>query len=277
MGLTGAILTATLKLIRIETAQMRQETLAAANFQEAIALCEASSAWTYTVAWIDCVARGRQLGRSLLYRAEHARRDEVAGDPFRVPHRRMRRVPFDFPSASLNRWSVRAFNELIWRRGRIGTAIVDYDPYFYPLDVVAEWNRIYGRPGFVQYQCVVPLASSEAALEALLSRIAASGGGSFLAVLKRLGPEGEGLLSFPMEGYTLALDFPASTKYFNLLLELDRIVEDHGGRLYLAKDARMSAAMLRRSYPRLDRFLEIRRAVDPNGRFSSLLSERLAL
>lgn len=277
MGLTGAILTATIRLMPVETARMRQETLAAADIEEAMALCASSAGWNYTVGWVDCLARGRNLGRSLIYRAEHARRDEVAGNPLARPSRRRRRVPLDFPGWALNRWSVRAFNALYRRSGRIGEALVDCDPYFYPLDAIADWNRIYGRAGFVQYQCVIPLAASRDALRALLERISASGSGSFLAVLKLLGPEGEGPLSFPLEGYTLALDFPANAANFNLLLALDAIVADHGGRLYLAKDARMTPAMLRCGYPRLEQFLAVRRTIDPAGKFSSLLSERLGL
>ncbi len=273
MGLTGVILTVTFRLIPIRTVFIRQETRRAANLAEAMALFEAASGWTYSVAWIDCLAHGASLGRSLVYLGEHAEPGEAPAG-LALPRHGTRRVPMDFPGFALNRWSVGAFNALYYRRGRPGQSIVDYDRYFYPLDALLEWNRIYGRSGFVQYQCVIPKTASAAGMTALLDRIALAGTGSFLAVLKLFGPQ-DGLLSFPMEGYTLALDFRATTATFGLLLELDAIVADHGGRLYLAKDARTGAGMLRRFYPQLGEFQALRRRFDPDGRFSSLQSERL--
>jgi FAD/FMN-containing dehydrogenase len=257
---------------------IRQETRRCANLLDAMAAFEDARAWTYSVAWIDCLASGAALGRSLLFLGEHARRDEVpAGRAGLVPaRRRALRVPVEFPSWALSRWSVTAFNELYWRRAKPGTALVDCDSYFYPLDAVLEWNRIYGRPGFVQYQCVLPKAASAAGLAALLIRISAAGAGSFLSVLKLFGAPG-GMLSFPMEGFTLALDFPANPKTFALLTELDAIVADHGGRLYLAKDARMAAAMLRRGYPHLAAFQALRARVDPGGKFWSMQSRRVGM
>src|SRR5579872_835769 len=241
MGLTGVILGARLKLQRIETAYVRQETRRARDLDAIMDLFEASRDWTYTVAWIDCLARGPDLGRALLYRGEHARSDELPARqraaPLTVPVRRARRLPVDLPAVVLNRWSVAAFNRLFYRASRPGTAIVDYDRFFYPLDAIHAWNRMYGRGGFVQYQCVLPKAASRAGLGALLGRIAAAGAGSFLSVLKLLGPS-RGMLSFPMEGYTLALDFRANSTNLALLTELDTIVAAHGGRVYLAKDAR---------------------------------------
>ncbi len=277
MGLTGVILSATFRLIRIETSLIRQETLAAANLDEAIELFEASSDWTYTVAWIDCLARGNRLGRSLLYRGEHATRAETNNAPLAVPERRPQRMPIDLPRGSLNRWSVSAFHALYYRRAKLGTSFIDYDSYFYPLDALLEWNRIYGRAGFVQYQCVLPKATSRAGLEELLDKIAASGRPSFLAVLKLFGPSDAGFLSFPMEGYTLALDFPADSGTFSLLKTLDLVVASHRGRIYLTKDSCSGAALLREGYPRLDQFRAARAAVDPRGKFASLLSKRLDL
>jgi len=277
MGLTGMILDAAIQLVPVETAYLRQETLRAGSLEDAMALCEASSGWRYAVAWIDCLARGRRLGRSIIYRAEHATRSEIESDPFVVAPRPTRVVPLDFPAWTLNRWSVSAFNALYFARASVGTAIIDYDRYFFPLDAVLGWNRLYGRPGFVQYQCVIPRAESPVALRRLLEKLSGAGSSSFLSVLKLCGPEAAGLLSFPLEGYTLALDFPANAANFNLMLELDRIVLEHGGRLYLAKDARMSAVLFRQTYPRLAAFQAIRRAVDPSHKFSSLLSERLDL
>jgi len=181
----------------------------------------------------------------------------------------------DFPAFALNRFSVRAFNELYYRRARPGVGLVDLESFFYPLDALLEWNRIYSKRGFVQYQCVLPKAASRAGMRRLLECISAAGLGSFLAVLKLFGRQ-DGLLSFPMEGYTLALDFPATPPNLALLDALDAIVADHGGRLYLAKDARMSAPMMR-GYDGLDRFRMVRREIDPNQKFSSLQSRRLVL
>lgn len=285
MGLTGVILTATFRLAPIGTAWMRQETLVAADLDAAMALFEESADWTYSVAWIDCLARGARRGRSVVTRGEHARLDELPSErrqrPLERPRRPVRRVPIDLPGAALNRWTVRAFNEAYFRRARPGTAIVDYETFFYPLDALLEWNRIYGASGFTQYQCVLPKAASREGLARLLDAIARAGQGSFLAVLKLFGPSGggaaDGLLSFPMEGYTLALDFPARAAGFALMTELDAIVADLGGRLYLAKDARMGAGMLARGYPALDRFRAVRDDWDAGTRFSSLLAERVGL
>ena len=278
MGLTGIILAASIRLIAIETAMIRQETLRARNLTEVMRLFEDSTDWTYSVAWIDCLARGDGLGRSLLYRGEHARAGESprAKGELAAVRKRTCRVPFDFPAVALNRWSVGAFNEVYFRSGRRGIRFLDCDAFFFPLDALLDWNRLYGRTGFVQYQCVLPKTASPAGLTALLDRIANSRQGSFLAVLKLLGKAGDALLSFPMEGYTLALDFRVSPETFSLLIELDAIVADHGGRLYLAKDARMGAGMLR-GYARLDAFRALRQQFDPTGKFSSLQSQRLGL
>ncbi len=277
MGLTGIILEATIRLTRIATASLRQETLRAPDFETAMALCEESAARTYSVAWIDCMSRGSGLGRALVYRGEHADRDEKAAAPLAVPSRRQRRVPFDLPRLVLNPWSVRAFNTLYYRRAKPGTALVDYETFFFPLDAILDWNRLYGRSGFTQHQCVIPKAASAAAIRAILERVSAAGYGSFLAVLKLFGGEGAGYLSFPQEGYTLTLDFPLHAGTLALLGELDAIVMDHGGRVYLAKDARACAAMMRRGYSRLGRFTRVRDAVDPQRKFSSVQSRRLDL
>ncbi len=282
MGLTGVVTEARFRLMPVETAYLRQETVSCGDLDAAMAAFETSAQWTYSVAWIDCLARGRNAGRSLLYRGEHARREELPlaqrRDPLRIPPRASRRVPFMLPEFTLNRWTVKAFNELYYRRAAAGRhAVVDAFSFFYPLDAVLDWNRIYGASGFLQYQCVLPKAASREGLPLLLRRIAEAGSGSFLAVLKLFGPQDAdgGLLSFPMEGYTLALDLPAHARTLALLTELDAIVADHGGRVYLAKDARMGVRLLRRGYGgALDQFLRHR---DDAARFQSVLSQRLGL
>ena len=280
MGLTGIILRASFRLLKVETALVRQRTIRAPTLADAFAAFESTLDWTYSVAWIDCLAQGRDLGRSALILGEHALPDEIPVDrraaPLARPDRAARRVPIDFPAVALSRPSVQIFNKLYYARQREGDAIADIDPYFYPLDAILEWNRIYGARGFVQYQCVLPLAASEAGMTLLLRDIAAAGQASFLAVLKRFGKGSFGLLSFPMEGYTLALDFPANAANFALLERLDAITRDHGGRIYLAKDSR-TEALTTAGYPNLERFRAIRHQYGLDTRFSSLQSQRLGL
>lgn len=282
MGLTGVIRRAAIHLIPIETGWIRQETLVAPNLDAAIVAFQDSHNWTYTVAWIDSLAGGTGFGRSLLHRGEHAMPDELPvaarAAPLRPPRKRAARVAFDVPAGLLNRWTARAFNFAYWERHRRRTAarIVDYDSFFYPLDGLLDWNRIYGQRGFLQYQCVFPLDASQAGLTRLLSEIGRSRLGSFLAVLKLLGPGGRGL-SFPMQGYTLALDFPFTPPLLGLLDQLDAIVLDHGGRIYLAKDARMSADTFARSYPTLGWFEQVRHTHGAAGVFRSRQAERLGI
>lgn len=278
MGLTGIILRAGLRLRAVETGWIRQRTEVAPNLSAAMDLLDGGAEDTYSVAWIDCLATGDALGRSLVMTGEHATRAELGARPVLPPVRRKRAIPVDLPGFALNRHTVKAFNALYWQAGlrREGTQMVDWDSYFYPLDSILGWNRIYGRKGFLQFQCVLPDDSARRGMEALLQAISASGQGSFLAVLKRLGAEGGGL-SFPMPGHTLALDFPATHRVEALFDRLERIVIDHGGRFYLAKDARLSAATLRRSDKRVEGFADGRRAAGLDRRFASMQSERLGL
>jgi FAD/FMN-containing dehydrogenase len=275
MGLTGVILEATFRLAAAETAWIRQETLRAPDLESAMESLAACEDWTYTVAWIDCLARGARLGRSLIFCGEHANAAEAPADPPRIG--RERSLPVDVLSWTLNRASMTAFNEVYYRRGRPGTAFVPWNTYFYPLDAVRAWNRIYGRAGFAQYQFVVPRQAGHSALRMVLDRVAQDGDASFLAVLKLFGAQGKGMMSFPTEGWTLTVDFPLRARTLNLMLELDAIVADHGGRLYLAKDSRAGAASIRAGYPCVEDFARVRDSVDPQRRFSSLLSQRLGL
>lgn len=282
MGLTGVILRAAIRLKRVETGWIRQTGIAAPHLAAAMDLFEASHEATYSVAWIDCLSSGRALGRSIVMLGEHAchaeLRDPQREDRFVTRPRRKKTVPFDFPRFALNSLSVRAFNQLYYGMGRwkAGEGLIDYDSYFYPLDALLEWNRIYGKAGFAQFQCVLPLAASAEGMKALLTAIARSGQGSFLAVLKRMGAQ-DSRFSFPMEGYTLALDFPVRGGTAALFTELERIVVDHGGRFYLAKDAFLSAATLRAADPRTAAFAAMRHVSGAAPRFVSALSERLEL
>jgi FAD/FMN-containing dehydrogenase len=283
MGLTGTILEATLRLRRIETGWIRQRTIMAPDLTSALAALKEADSATYSVAWIDCLSRGAELGRSLIFVGEHALLSELdptaAQNPFPRLETARLRVPFDFPRFALNRWSVRAFNELYFRMGARkvdAPVLTPIGAYFFPLDSVGDWNRIYGRTGLVQYQCVLPIDRAPAVLSEILERTAARGGASFLAVLKKLGPAG-GIMSFPFSGYTLSLDFPFSPGLLVFLDELDQLVISAGGRLYLAKDARQSRATFEAGYPNLERFRSIRQSVDPSGKLRSHLSERLGL
>ena len=286
MGLTGVILSARFRLRPIETAFVMAETRAARDLDETMALFEESRDWPYSVAWLDCLARGRGLGRAVMTRGAFMERGalppRLASNPLRPSPAGRFRVPADAPSALLNRFSIRLFNELCYRRGRgrarSGARPVPFDRFFFPLDRIEAWNRLYGRRGFVQYQCVLPKGESEAGVAALLERVAASGQGSFLAVLKLFGPAGEGLMSFPTEGYTLALDFPLRCGTRALLDGLDGITHRHGGRVYLAKDACLAPERVREGYPRLGAFEAVRaESAGAPPRFASELSRRLAL
>jgi FAD/FMN-containing dehydrogenase len=281
MGLTGVIVRATIKMTAVETSKIRQRTVPVANLDEAIAVFESSQDVTYSVAWIDGLAQGDHLGRSIVHLGEHALLDDLpAADraqPLAGARRNAKTVPVDFPDFVLSRSAVRLFNAVYYRSHRAGTALVDLDPYFYPLDAIHHWNRMYGDRGFVQYQPVLPLAESRDGLQRLLAEVAKAGEASFLAVLKRMGSQSFGMMSFPLPGYTLALDFPATPRNLALLDRLDAIVCEHGGRVYLAKDARTRPAMIEAGYPRLGAFRDVRRRFGMTERFASLQSRRLEL
>ncbi len=280
MGLTGVIMRLAMRLRPVQSGWIKQTTQVAPNLAAAMDAFDAADAATYSVAWIDCLAKGDDLGRSLLMLGEHATIDDLPRGkrPFDVPKKGRKTVPMDAPGFALNRYSVRAFNALYYANGRrkAGDALVDWDSYFYPLDSILKWNRIYGRRGFVQFQCVIPDENAHAGLTELLTAISDAGQGSFLAVLKRFGAQDTGF-SFPMQGYTLALDFPATTRALALLEELDHITLAHGGRFYLAKDARMRRETLEKSDPRAATFTENRAELGLTNAFKSAQSERLGL
>jgi FAD/FMN-containing dehydrogenase len=279
MGLTGIILDVKFRLKRINTAFIRQKQIKARNLDEVMALFEENGASTYSVAWIDCLKKGKNFGRSILILGEHANSDEVKHDNVLVPREKaLFTVPVNFPSFALNGFSVKVFNALFYAKNyrKIMESVTHYDGFYYPLDSILNWNKIYGKRGFVQYQFVLPLSTSKDGLIDILTRINRRGTGSFLAVLKLFG-EQDNLISFPMKGYTLALDFPIQPGLFDFLDDLDKIVADYGGRIYLSKDARMKKEIFWRTYPRAREFREILSKYDPQNRFVSRLSERLTL
>lgn len=278
MGLTGMILRAGLALRPVETGWLRQTTIAAPDLQAVMAALEADDA-PYSVAWIDSLAGDAHLGRGLVHLGAHARLRDLAPGMDRFPKARAGlTLPVSAPAWVMGRPLVRSVNRQIYRRGLAApaSALCDWDSFFYPLDRILGWNRIYGRRGFVQFQCVLPEAAAVSGLTALLGTSVAAGHPSFLAVLKKMGPEA-GAFSFPMAGWTLALDLALREGTLALMDRLDAIAIDHGGRFYLAKDARMRADTLTRSDPRATAFRAMRQRHGLPAAFRSLQSERLEL
>ena len=282
MGLTGMILDARLRLRPVESAWLSVDYRKARDLDETLGVFASSDAGSpYSVAWIDCLARGRATGRAVIMHGDHAPAEAVraAGRaPFVIPRRHRVAVPIDLPGVFLNPLTVRLFNAVYYAaHGDARGRLVDFERFFYPLDGVAHWNRLYGRHGFAQYQVVLPPDEGPRGLRMLLERLSGSGRPSFLAVLKRLGPANAGLLSFPREGYTLALDLPVRAGVADFLRELDRLVLARGGRVYLAKDATTTPHSLRAMYPRLDEFRAVKARLDPRGVLSSSLARRLSI
>ncbi|MFC0711979.1 FAD-binding protein [Azorhizophilus paspali] len=257
LGLTGVITWVEIQLIPIRSSQIDSTLVRFENLDEFFALsAELDHQHEYSVAWIDCLAKGNKTGRGVFMVGDHAQYGTLA-----MSERSKLRVPLTPPVSLINKLSLRAFNEMYWRRhpGRRTRQRVDYEPFFYPLDRVLHWNRIYGRKGFQQYQCIVPEAVAKPAMREILGAIADSGQGSFLAVLKRCGDVASaGVLSFPLPGTSLALDFPQTADLEVLFARLDAIVREAGGRLYPAKDAHMSGSDFRQAYPAWERLEALR-------------------
>ena len=250
MGLTGIILSAKFKLKNIETAYIRQESIKAENLDEIFKLFDESEDWTYNVAWIDCLQKGKNIGRSILMRGEHAFKHQLPiklqEKPLRLKKKLNLTVPFYFPNFVLNNLTVRIFNFLYFNKQtkKEVKSNVDYETFFYPLDIANDWNKIYGKGGFIQYQFVIPKEKGKEGMKEILETIAKSGNGSFLAVLKLFGKNNaEAYNSFPIEGYTLALDFKVNAKLKNLIKKLDEVVEAYGGRIYLTKDSMSKSSL----------------------------------
>lgn len=270
LGLTGLITTAEIQLIPIHSAHLDVELIRFCGLDEFMEISADSTAtWEHTVAWIDCVASGKSLGRGIFIRSNWSKSGDLSA------HRPARlTAPCEMPRFTLNRYTVKAFNTLYYHRflGKSKTLHQHYSPFFYPLDGINEWNRIYGKPGFYQYQCVIPTAAGTEPMKEILSKIAASQQASFLAVLKTFGDiSSPGMLSFPQPGITLALDFPdRGPVTHDLFLQIDEIVRTCKGRLYPAKDARMNAQDFFDSYPQLKSFQSF---LDP--KFSSNFWKRM--
>jgi len=284
MGLTGVIVKATLRLTKVETAWVVVDTERFGDLDEAMSAMDTMDhAYRFSVAWVDCSSRRRSLGRSVLTRGDYAPLDVLRpglrSNALTLPRVSNLRVPWSPPGRLVNQHSLRAFNALWFRKSpqRRSGELTSLTSFLHPLDGVADWNLLYGPRGFVQYQFVVAPHHAQV-VRRVISMVASSGVASSMAVLKRFGPRDPGPLSFPIEGWTLALDFPAGLAGLPALLNrLDDVVATHGGRVYLAKDARLRPELLSVMYPQITDFVDVLRRVDPDGRFRSDLSRRLGI
>lgn len=281
MGLTGHVLQVEARLARVPSPWIVQETTPVRNVEAFVdGLREASARWPMTVGWIDCLSRGSSLGRGVLFRGRWA---EPAEAPADFPHARtILDVPFTAPAGLLRPWTVRCFNDLYyWAQSRSSPRrIVHPQSFFYPLDAVGHWNRLYGPRGFIQYQCVLPNEGgrpdgAKGGVRRFLELVSSHADASFLCVIKDCGPEGTGILSFPKPGISIALDLPYRQDLQRLVDEMNELVIGEGGRIYLAKDALTRREHYRAMDPRVDDFLRVRRRWDPEGRIRSALALRL--
>ena len=281
MGLTGIILNVAFYLHPVQTSMIKQRTIAAKNIDAAIKIFENTLNSTYSVAWIDCLSKGKQLGRSLIMLGEHANLSDLNSNmkknPLSIKNKRNFHVPFNFPSFILNLLTIKIFNFVFYFYGKISKKkkLIDYDTFFYPLDYILDWNKMYGNKGFAQFQCVIPLKNAAKGVRKLLEVISESKTNSFLSVLKRFGKQ-ESKISFPMEGYTLTLDFPITKKSLELMDKLDKLTIEYEGRFYLAKDSRINKDIFRNSDVRFEKYLEFRSSKMKEV-FSSCQSERLGI
>ena len=282
MGLTGIIIRAAVKLRPVQTSWIKQKTLIAKNIDQTLEIFENNMNATYSVAWINSTKTEDNIGQSLVMLGEHALLKDLdkknVKNPLKIRKKKNKVIPFYFPNWFLNKGLIKLFNFIYYTIGKNTSKekLVCYDDYFYPLDTILGWNKIYGRKGFVQYQCVIPLNKSKEGLIELINEINKSNVSSFLSVLKRFGDQ-ESNFSFPMKGYTIALDFPVSRDTFNLLEKLDEITLKYNGRFYLAKDARMSKKIFERSDKRIQEFINFRNKNNFIKNFRSSQSSRLEI
>lgn len=280
LGLTGVVTEVTLTLIKITTDRVLVDTDRFGSLNDVMdTMTDSDDHYRFSVAWVDCMARGARRGRSILERANLEPRDESDVSAIRGPKSPTLAVPFEAPNALLNPLSIRAFNELWYRKSpqHATGRPKKLTSFFHPLDGLRDWNKLYGKRGFVQYQFVVPDEARDVVTEAV-QRLSDSNVPSFFAVLKRMGPSNPGYLSFPMPGWTLALDLPLGPPQLPATLnELDALVVAAGGRIYLAKDARLDPDTAAAMYPRLDEFRRLKALVDPHNVLTSDLARRLEL
>jgi len=281
LGLLGVILKAKLKLRKIETTYFRQKSVVIKNLDHMLeALDKYDHEYNYSVAWIDAMAKGKRLGGGVLTLGNAAKLDELPAklkeNPLKIHSTGKLAVPFFLPSFALNGLTVRLLNRVIAFVQNSPKDFVHYEKFFFPLDAINNWNKGYGKRGFIQYQFVIPEENGKQHLTEILEMIAGSGCTPFLNVFKRMG-DGQGILSFPFKGYTLAIDFPVTKNLLTFTPKLDAKVLAAGGRLYLGKDALLHEAMFKAMYPQYEQWLAIKRKYDPEEKFSSNISRRLGL
>lgn len=274
MGLTGIILDAKLSLKKVNSKYINQTMIKTKNLKDTFDAFENYSGHDYSVAWIDCMASGVDIGKCILMVGDLADDGDLS-----FKEKRKLNIPFNFPSFVLNNITVKMFNWLYYKKAPNGVSHqkVDIDHFFYPLDAINNWNRIYGKNGFTQYQFILPKEKSFEGLKEILGVIAASGKGSFLAVLKLYGKANDNFISFPMEGYSLALDFKIDKDLFPLLDKIDEIVLKHSGRVYLAKDVRVSKETFEKGYPYIEKFRALRKQYGMDKKFNSIQSKRVCI
>lgn len=274
MGLVGIILEAKIKLVKIKSKNIFQRVYKTYTMEQLYSLFKNFSSQKFSVAWVDIVNMEKGKIPGLFITGSFLEDGDLS-----YKNKTTFNVPFYFPSMVLNNFSVRMFNRLYFSKFKqeISESIVDIDEFFYPLDHVGNWNRIYGRRGFLQYQFIVPLKNGPEAIDEIVYSIQKRKIYPYLSVLKLYGKENQNYLSFPMEGYSLAMDFKIQKGLFEVLDEFDRIILKHGGRIYLAKDSRMSRSVFESSYKNIDAFKKIKKEVDPKNQLSSLQSKRLGL
>lgn len=281
MGLTGVVIDLTLRLRRVESAYIQVTHHPARNLRELLTLIDDPDRDdNYSVAWIDLLAKGEKLGRGILMTGHHALASDIPlrKDPLVLPKRKPRTFPMTTPSWLLRPFTLRLFNALYFaRHANRGTFLADYASYFYPLDAILEWNRAYGKAGFVQYQFVTGTEGGHEVIQRVVETVSASGAASFLAVLKKMGPASGGWLSFPQPGYTLALDIPFRPETPDLIARLDALVVAAGGRVYLAKDSLLAPETFRQMYPRWTEFFALKQEIDPEQKLVSDLARRLEI
>lgn len=277
MGLTGFIYQVKLRLKKVNSPWITQKTIVNRNLDESLQAFEQNAGSTYSVAWLDTVASGKNFGRSLLFLGEHSEQKQDFHQKS-IQKKQKISIPIYLPNFTLNKLTISFFNKFYFtlKSKKNSDFQLNYDTFFYPLDSIGNWNRIYGKAGFLQYQFVVPKESGAEAITKILQICKQFGQASFLTVLKEFGKSSEGWLSFPREGYTLAMDFPRKRKTFLMLEKLDEIVLAHGGRVYLVKDARLSAENFQKMYPNFEKFIELKHKIDPENYFSSMQWERIS-
>jgi FAD/FMN-containing dehydrogenase len=281
MGLTGFITEAEIQLRKIDSPYLFNKAIKLHNIDALFEQFESDEDYTYSVSWIDIVASGKKYGRNVLLHGNHAKYDEL---PPALKEKSKKKyvekkvnVPFEIPFTTLNKFTITTFNSMYYMSSRNKEDFQHYDKYFYPLDSILNWNHIYSKSGLVQYQLNVPEDRGKEAIDKVLKKVVAYGGGSFLAVLKKMGSQ-DGILSFPFKGYTLSMDFPVKKGLIEMCKSLDEIVIDYGGRTYLTKDSLLDEATFKKMYSGLwEKWMDIKVKYDPKNKFSSNLGRRVGL